>query len=73
MLVQNQILHPINKIWLLDEYLPIKDVDSDGIVIRSASPPTVQDEFMNLKGQHSKLQEETKQQSKTRHRLKRLI
>ena len=45
----------------------MKDVDSGRIVFCGASSPTVLDVFMNFRGQHAKLQEETKRQSKTRH------
>ena len=62
-----------SKIWLLDEYLPMKDVDSDRIVFRGAHPPTVKDVFMNFKGQHAKLQEETKRQSKVRHAAEKTL
>lgn len=55
-----------NKIWLLEEYLPTRDVDTDRIIFLGTSPPTVKDVFMNCKGQHAKLQEETKRQSKAR-------
>ena len=46
-----------NIMWLLEEYLPINDVDSDRIIFHGARPPTVKDVFMNFKGQHAKLQE----------------
>ena len=45
----------------------MKDVDSGRIVFCGASSPTVLDVFMNFRGQHAKLQEGTKRQSKTRH------
>ena len=62
-----------SKIWLLDEYLPMKDVDSDRIVFCGAHSPTVKDVFMNFKGQHAKLQEETKRQSKVRHAAEKTL
>ena len=62
-----------NKLWLLDDYVPLKNADSDRFVFCGASPPSVQDVFMNFKGQHAKLQDETKRQSKVRNAAEKTV
>lgn len=61
------------KLWLLDNYLSLKDTETGRIIFFDSSPPTVKDVLLNFKGQHSKLQEETKRQSKARHAAEKTV
>ena len=55
-----------NTIWLFEKPMPLVDPDNNRIIFKGNKPPTVEEVYLNFRGQHTFMQVTTKRQSSHR-------